>query len=366
MTNDLLYQIALTKVEHIGDVHAKALVNQYQSAEQIFKAKTRELEKLEGIGKIRAESIKNFKGFNSCEKEMQFIIKNSINPVFINDENYPKRLLHCYDSPVLLYHKGNANLNPSRVISVVGTRNNSDYGKSVCQQFVNELKNQNVTIVSGLAYGIDTIAHKSAIENELPTIAVMAHGLDRIYPDANTHLAKNIMHNGGLLTEFTSGTKPDKQNFPIRNRITAALSDALIVIETGIKGGSLITAEIAFSYNKDVMAFPGRSVDVKSTGCNALIKNQKAIMIENANDFLQIMGWNLSKNNQAKKQRALFIELNQAEKTIVRLIEEKQEVHIDHIAAHTQLSYSTVAGALLNLEINGLIVTIPGNRYRIL
>lgn len=366
MNNDLLYQIALTKVEHIGDVHAKVLVNHYRSAEEIFRVKTRELEKLEGIGKIRAESIKRFKQFDECEKEIQFIKKNGINPVFFTDENYPKRLLHCYDSPALLYNKGNADLNACRMISVVGTRNHSEYGKSVCQQFINELKNHNVTIVSGLAYGIDTIAHKSALENDLPTIAVMAHGLDRIYPDANSNLAKNIMQHGGLLTEFTSGTKPDKQNFPIRNRITAALCDALIVIETGIKGGSLITAEIAFSYNKDVMAFPGRSVDLKSAGCNALIKNQKAILIENTSDFLQIMGWNMSKNKNSQKQRSLFIELSQPEKTIVKMIEENQEVHIDHIIARSALSYSTVAGALLNLEINGLIVTIPGNRYRIL
>lgn len=364
MNNDLLYQIALTKVEHIGDVHAKSLMSFYKKAENIFKAKARELERLEGIGKIRAESIKKFKAFDECEKEIDFINNKGITAISIDSENYPKRLLHCYDSPFLLFFKGDADLNAQRMISVVGTRNNTDYGKTICRQLIHELSNHNITIISGLAYGIDTIAHKSALENNMPTIAVLAHGLDRIYPSSNISLAKNILQQGGLLTDFTSGTKPDKQNFPLRNRITAGLCDALVVVETDIKGGSLITAEIAHSYNKDIMAFPGKSTDNKSAGCNALIKQQKAQLIENASDLFNIMGWNEQKKHQIKKQRELFTELSTEETELLKMLEEKQEAHIDQITTHTPLNYSAIAKALLSLEINGLIQALPGNRYK--
>ena len=231
MSGDLLYQIALTLVPHIGDVHAKALVNIYGDAQSIFKAKKKELDHMEGIGTVRARSIKEFTDFSRAEEEIKFIEKYKIIPLFINAENYPKRLLNCYDSPALLYYRGNADLNTSRIISVVGTRNNSDYGKIVCEKMIEELQAENVLVVSGLAFGIDTIAHKAALKHNLQTIAVLAHGLDRIYPTQNKTLAKQITEQGGLLTEFISNTNPDKQNFPKRNRIVAGICDAVIVIE---------------------------------------------------------------------------------------------------------------------------------------
>jgi len=259
MNNDLLYQIALTLVPNIGDVHAKALINIYGNAQSIFKTKKKEPENIVGIGTSRARSIKDFTDFTSSEEEIKFIEKYKITPLFITDENYPKRLLNCFDSPSLLYYRGIADLNTSKIISVVGTRNNSAYGKMVCENFIRELRSENILVVSGLAFGIDTIAHKAALKNDLQTIAVLAHGLDRIYPQQNKALAKQIIEQGGLLTDFISNTSPDKQNFPKRNRIVAGMCDAVIVIESGKKGGSLITAELGNGFNKVFFAIPDRT-----------------------------------------------------------------------------------------------------------
>jgi DNA processing protein len=214
MTSDILYQVALTLVPNIGDVHAKALINRYGDAQSVFKAKRKDLEQMEGIGTVRANSIKSFTSFGSSEDEVKFIEQYKINPLFINDPNYPRRLLNCYDSPTLLYYRGNADLNTSKIISVVGTRSSSDYGKWVCEKLLEELTQENILVVSGLAFGIDTIAHKSSLKNNLKTVGVLAHGLDRIYPVQNKTLAKQMVEHGGLLTEFMSNTNPDKQNFP--------------------------------------------------------------------------------------------------------------------------------------------------------
>ena len=365
MNNDLLYQIALTLVPNIGDVHAKALINIYGNAEFIFKAKRKELESIEGIGTVRAKSIKEFENFSSPEEEIKFIEKYKITPLFINDEAYPKRLLNCYDSPVLLYYRGNADLNTSKIIAIVGTRNNSDYGKNICEKMIEELNDQNILVVSGLAFGIDTIAHKSALKNNLQTIGVLAHGLDRIYPDQNKPLAKQMAEQGGLLTEFISNTNPDKQNFPKRNRIVAGISDCCVVIETSKKGGSLITAELGNSYNKDVFAIPGRVNDSKSEGCNYLIKNNKAALLTCADDLLENMGWKEQKKNSPKKQRQLFIELTADEKIIVDILQQRESIQIDELYFKSGLSSSAVASALLTLEMQSVVISLPGKIYKL-
>ena len=303
MHNDLLYQITLTLIPNIGDVHAKALVNHFGNAEDIFKAKKKELEEIEGIGSVRARSIKEFKDFKNAEEEIAFIEKYKITTLFITDKNYPQRLLNCYDSPAMLYYRGNADLNQPKIIAIVGTRNNNEYGKAVCEKLVEDLAGENILIVSGLAFGIDSIAHRSALKNDLKTVAILAHGIDRIYPTQNKSLAKEIIEQGGLLTDFRSKTNPDKQNFPKRNRIVAGISDAIVVVESSIKGGSLITAELGNGYNKDVFAVPGRINDTKSEGCNYLIKNNKACLITSAEDLLEDMGWKEYKKPSAKKQR---------------------------------------------------------------
>ncbi len=366
MTNDLLYQIALTLVPNIGDIHAKTLISIYGNAQSVFKARKKELEKIEGIGTIRAGSIKDFTDFSSSEEEIKFIEKYKITPLFLTDENYPKRLLNGFDCPSLLYYRGNADLNAEKIISIVGTRNNSAYGKTVCEKFIEELREENILIVSGLAFGIDTIAHKSALKNNLQTVAVLAHGLDRIYPPQNKSLAKQITEQGGLLTDFISNTNPDKQNFPKRNRIVAGICDAVIVIESSKKGGSLITAELGNGYNKDVFAIPGRTTDTKSEGCNYLIKNNKAALINSADDFLEMMGWSLRlRSGPVKKQRELFIELSPDERTLVEILRQKDGIHIDELYFKSGLSSSAVATALLMLEMQAVVVSLPGKVYKL-
>lgn len=363
MENELLYQIALSLIPNIGDVNAKALVNHFGSASAIFSASRRELESIEGLGFIRVNSIKNFKDFTVAEEEIDFIKKYQINPLFITDKTYPQRLLNCYDSPPLLYYKGNADLNTSKIIAIVGTRNNDNYGKTICEKLIDGLINEDILVVSGLAFGIDSIAHKAALKNNMKTVGVLAHGLDRVYPSQNASMAKQMIESGGLLTDFRSKTVPDRQNFPSRNRIAAGISDCVVVIESGIKGGSLITAELGNSYNKDVFAFPGRISDSKSEGCNYLIKNNKAALITSAEDLLQNMGWKAVKKN-IKKQRQLFIELTADEKIIIEVLKVQDQVHIDDLYFKSKLSSSAVAQGLLMLEMNGIITSLPGKIYK--
>lgn len=363
--SELLYQIALTCTPSIGLVNAKALVEKYGCASAIFNAPLQELERIEGIGTLKAKNIKSYKDFDSCGAEIEFIEKHKIKPLFLSDADYPKRLLNCYDSPTLLYYKGNANLNASKIVSIVGTRSNSDYGKQVCEKITEDLKNEDLLIVSGLAYGIDSIAHKAALKNNLNTVGVLAHGLDRIYPPPNANLAKEMLQQGGLLTEFPSGTNPDRQNFPRRNRIVAGMCDAIIVIESSKKGGSIITAELANSYNKDVFALPGKVTDLKSEGCNFLIRNNKAELITSAEDLLNFMNWK-PKTIVAKKQRALFVELTANEKIIAGILNAEEGVPIDEIYLKSGLNSSAVAQALLMMEMNNLVLCKPGKIYQLL
>lgn len=365
MNNDLLYQIALTLVPNIGDVHAKTLVTVFGDAQSIFKAKKKELECIEGIGTIRAKNIKDFTEFDRGDEEIKFIEKYKIKPLFLTDKHYPQRLLNCYDSPVLLFYRGNADLNASKIVSVVGTRNNDEYGKAICEKLVEGLAEQNVLILSGLAFGIDTISHKAALRHNLQTVGVLAHGLDRIYPVQNKALAKQMTEQGGLLTHFISNTLPDRQNFPKRNRIVAGMCDALVVIESGIKGGSLITSELANSYNKDVFAIPGRTTDSKSDGCNYLIKSNKAALITNADDLVENMRWSSSKKTAVRKQRELFIELSADEKIIIDILQQKENTHIDELYFKSGLSSSAAAGALLSLEMQNVVIALPGKVFKL-
>lgn len=365
MKHDLLYNIALTQVEGIGSVQAKLLIEHFGTAENIFKAKAKQLSAVEGIGEIRANAIKDYTDFAEAEKEIKFAEKHHIQCLFLTDENYPQRLLNCYDAPTLLYYRGNANLNHTKIISIIGTRNNTDYGKQITEKLVEELQAYNVIIVSGLAFGIDAIAHKAAVHNNTTTVAVLAHGLDSIYPAQHKSLAKDILLNGGLLTEFPQNTKPDRFNFPQRNRIVAGMADATIVIETAAKGGSMITAELAYNYNRDLFAIPGKITDVKSSGCIKLIQQNKAVLLTNTEQLVEEMGWQ-QKKKTIKKQRELFIELSQEEKLIVDILKEKETVHIDELYLKTGLSSSSVAGAMLSLELQNIVASLPGKVYKLL
>ncbi|MEJ7769875.1 MAG: DNA-processing protein DprA [Chitinophagaceae bacterium] len=365
MDNDLLYQIALTMVPNIGTVHAKSLVELYGDAASIFKANKHVLEKIEGIGVIRANHIKAYRDFKRAEEEMTFIEKFKIQPLFLTDPNYPKRFLHCYDPPTLFYYRGTANLNSAKMLAIVGTRMNTDYGKHVTEQLIKQLELADLVIISGLAFGIDAIAHKTALRNNIPTVGVIGHGLDTMYPPQHKALAKEMLQEGGILTEFRSQTKPDKHNFPIRNRIVAGISDATIVVETGSKGGSMITAEMANSYNRDVFAVPGRTNDLKSAGCNHLIRANKAILLTDARQLKEIMGWEHPETKPFKAQRDLFLELSDDEKKLVSILKEKETMAIDELNIKSDLSSSGVAAAILNLEFQGVIRLLPGKMYKL-
>ncbi len=367
MNQDLLYQVALTLIPQIGAVQAKILL-QHCDVEEIFHAKRSYLEKIEGIGPMRAMSITSFNNFSIAEEEIKFLEKYSIKTLFLTDPDYPKRLLNCYDSPTLLYCKGNTDLNASKIIAIIGTRNHSDYGKQATEKLVKDLAEQNITIISGLAFGIDALAHKAALKNKLPTVGVLAHGLDQVYPPDHRGLAKEMIRDGGcLLTEFRSYTTPDRHNFPSRNRIVAGMSDATVVIETGVKGGSMITAELANGYNKDVFAVPGKWTDSKSEGCNTLIRSNKAMLLLDAEDLLRVMGWlpDSKDKKNSNRQIEIFIELTKDERKLVEILREKETVHIDDLNFISGLSSSAIAAAILNLELQNVVVSLPGKLYRL-
>ncbi len=364
MSQELYYQIALSLTPNIGAVKAKSLIDHFGTAENVFTASVKEMMSLENIGKIVSDSIKKFNDRKIVEEEIAFIEKYKIKTLFITDEAYPKRLLNCYDPPTLLYFKGNVNFNTEKTISIVGTRNNTVYGKEITEKIVEELSDKNITIISGLATGIDVIAHKAAVKNKIATIGVMGNGLKTIYPSTSKSIATEMLENGGVLTEFTHTTKPDKHNFPKRNRIVAGMSDAVIVIETSVKGGSMITAEIANGYNRDVFAVPGKVTDSKSAGCNYLIQNNKAFLFSSVNDFLFMMGWNEEQQvNKKKKQAEIFYTLSEDEKIIVDILREKENVHIDAITVQSGFTSSKLAAVMLQLELQNIIKSLPGKLF---
>ena len=364
MNNQLLYQIALTLIDGIGAVQAKLLIEHFETADAIFKAKKKDLELIEGIGAYRAAQIKKFTDFNEAEDEITFMQKFHIQPLFITDKNYPQKLQHCYDAPTMLYYRGNADLNNTKSVSIIGTRTNTDYGKQITEKIVEELQSYNVTIVSGLAFGIDAIAHKAAVKCNLPTIGVLAHGLDSIYPAQHKSLATEMLQNGGLLTEFKKNTKADKHNFPRRNRIVAGMTNATIVIETAAKGDSMITAELAFNYNRDLFAIPSRITDTKSAGCLKLIQQNKAALFTSTDQMLEELGWK-QKSKKAIVQTELFIELTPDEQIIIDIIKQKETVGIDEIFNKSSLSSSSVAAAILNLELQNVVLGLPGKMYKL-
>lgn len=363
--NELPYQLGLTLIEGIGDVNAKNLLAYCGNAEEVFRQKRAQLLKVPGIGSFLANSIVNSKNvLKRAEEEIKFIQKFKITPLFFSDEKYPVRLKYCSDSPIMLYYKGSADLNKEKIIGVVGTRKPSEYGKEKTKELIQDLKSTNAIIISGLAYGVDVWAHKTALDEGLETVGVLAHGLDRIYPQLHDKIAKKMLVQGGLLTDFMSGTNPDAVNFPKRNRIVAGLCDALVVVESKRQGGSLITATIANSYNKDVFAFPGRANDALAEGCNGLIKQNRASLIENAADLLYAMQWEeTEKKKPSAKQTSLLLNLSEEEKLILKAFDNKNQIQIDELCYTTEMPVSKMAGLLLQMEFAYLIKSKPGKMY---
>jgi DNA processing protein len=361
----LQHQIALTMIRSIGPAYAKALLAQFGDAEQIMKTPKSKLMKVHGIKEKRTGAIDFDSAMAAAEVELNFIEKNDIRTIFYTDLDYPKRLKNCADGPVLLYAKGNIDLNRQHVVSIVGTRNATDYGRELCRQLVEELQQYDVLIVSGLASGIDVAAHKESIKQDLQTVGVLGHGLDRIYPYHNYSTAEKMQTNGGLLTEYPSGTMPDRENFPQRNRIVAGLADATVVIEASIKGGALITAEIANTYNRDVFAFPGRIDDEFSEGCNFLIRNNKASLLTCAADLAYSLGWEgIGERKPKQEQLILPMDLSAEERMIFDIIHQhKSPLAIDDLTIKTNLPMSQLAMSLLNMEMQGYIRSLPGKTY---
>ena len=360
-----LYEIAITLLPGVGDITGKKLIEHCGNVEAVFTEKKQSLKKIHGIGDALVASIVNGRGdaLLRAEKEMRFIEKYKIESYFYTDENYPYRLKQCIDAPMMLYFKGNCDLNTTKIISIVGTRSATEYGKECCRTIVDGFAGSDVIIISGLAHGIDTCAHKEALKNKLGTVAVLAHGLDRIYPATNRSLAEKMLDAGGLATDFMSETVPDRENFPKRNRIIAGLADATLVVEAAKRGGALITADIANSYNRDVFAIPGRIGDTYAEGCNNFIRINKAALVQSADDIKYILGWEIKKRKQENIQRKLFINLTPDEETIVKLLTETPQMSIDNICYAMQVTTSRVATALLNMEFEGIIRSLPGKMY---
>ena len=359
----LLYQIALTLVPGIGDVLGKKLVKCCGSAEAVFREKKKLLSRIPRIGHKILEALSDQGILERARQELEFVEKFRIRPLFFLDKDYPFRLKNCIDSPIMLYYKGIADLNASRIIGVVGTRNATEYGKSACHGIISDLAQERVIIVSGLAYGIDSCAHRAALEHDLETIGVLGHGLDRIYPSQNKSLAEKMLKSGGLLTDFSSNTRPDRENFPRRNRIIAGICDAIVVVEAAHKGGALITAEIANSYNRDVFAIPGRINDLYSEGTNQLIRQNKAALIQSADDIRYMMGWEQITKKPDGFQKKIFLEMTPEETLLVDFLNRNGSSGIDDISIQCSLNMSKTSAALLNLEFEGIVKSMPGKIY---
>jgi len=361
----ILQHLSMTLIPQIGDIQIAILLNHFESPASVLNASTKALEEVPGIGAVRAAAIRNCNVQSRVEAEWQFTQKNNIKVLVKGNQGYPPKLEDCIDAPHVLYYKGNSDLLSKRVISVVGTRSPSQYGKDRVAELMTTLGQYDVLVVSGLAYGIDTMAHKEALKNNLMTIGVLGHGLDKIYPAANRGLAAEMLQQGGLLSEFMQGTKPEKQNFPKRNRIVSGMADAVVVVESGEKGGSLITADIANGYNKDVLAYPGRATDPCSKGCNQLIRNHKANLITCGQDLVEFMNWAEDLPKSSRVLPAMNASLSDEEKIILSIIGTHDPCSIDLLINMSGLNPGMVVAHALSLEMAGLIANLPGKLYGI-
>jgi DNA processing protein len=361
----LKHKIALGLIPHIGDINARKLVAHFGSVEAIFMEPYGSLVKIPGIGSGLAKYITDRSYLAAAEKEAEYVARKNIRTYFYLDDDYPFRLRQCDDSPVVFFYKGNCSLDAAKILGVVGTRSSTPRGKEMCNRIIGGLASDypDLVIVSGLAYGIDISAHKAALAFNLPTIGVLGHGLNTIYPSIHTSTAEAMLKNGGLLSDFLSDALPERNNFLKRNRIIAGLSDAVLVVESGIKGGALITADIANSYNRDVFAVPGRPDDQWSAGCNSLIKSNKAALAGCSEDIEGFLDWN-SGGKKAPVQTALFSEMDETEKALFDLISKENEMNIDAICRALGQPVYKLSSLLLQMEFKGLIKCYPGNLYR--
>lgn len=362
MEDEWLHRIALTLIPALGPVRIKNLVEHFGTATAVLNSSRKEWLRVPQMTEAACKEMKNKQVLEEAAKEWQWIKEHAITPLFLTDPNYPHRLRQCYDPPALLFYKGTANLNHPRILSIIGTRNSSNYGKQVTEELIDKLSRADVMIVSGLAFGIDAIAHRSALQKGVPTIGVLAHGLNTIYPWQHQHLATEMCTLGGLLTEFNSKALPEKHQFPRRNRIVAGLSDATLVVETAVKGGSMITAELAFQYNRDVFAVPGKIYDRYHTGCLQLIKQNKAILYTSPAAIMDWLGWQ-EKKTPAAIQQYLFEDFTADESFVLSHLPGTHPISVDELMISTGWQTSRLAAILLQLELKQAVRCLPGKRF---
>lgn len=363
-TENLKFALALSRVSGIGRQTLKFLMEEFQDLTDLFDLSTNEICDRTGFKPEWLKKVQKETDFAFAEKEMKFCEDAEINILLFGQTNFPSRLSYCPDAPAILYAKGNIPFDSKKWLAMVGTRKATPYGKEWCKKLIADIAELKPVIVSGLALGIDIAAHRAALENDLPTIGVLGHGLDSMYPSSHLQTALKMQKQGGLISEYPRGTKPDAQNFPERNRIIAGMTDGVIVVEGGATGGAIITADIAFSYSREVMALPGRSEDTWSAGCNALIKYNKASLVENAADVCRVMGWKIKPEGRKNVNVPIFPVLEKEEDTIFTSLREKGPLHIDELHLLSGLTQGEIAINLLNLEMKGLVHAMPGKIFQ--
>ncbi len=366
MNKDIKYLIALKSIPQIGDVLARRIISVTGNVREIFSMPAEKIALIPGLPAKASRMISEHReaSLKKADAELEFIEKHKIQCFSSYDDDYPSRLKHCLDAPLFLFYKGSSPVETTFMTAIVGTRKSTVYGRKMTEQLVAGLNLKGMTIVSGLAYGIDTTAHQAAVDNGIPTIGVMGHGFRHLYPEENRKLATQMLKNGGLLTEFLSDELPEKQNFPIRNRIIAGMADAVVVVEAQSKGGALITAEIAGSYSREVFTFPGRVDDMRSRGCNWLIRTQRAALIESAEHLKYFMNWTQAETKEYRQVR-MEVLLDPNAQKVYDFLFEKGEQNIDTICSELNLSINTAAIVLLDLEFQGIIAVLPGKRYQL-
>lgn len=368
-TSQQLYQIALSLVPGVGGVLIRQLISYGGSAETVLSAPTAKLLRIPGVGEVTARAVRQPGLLATAEQVLRRLEKMGATALFYTDEAYPTRLKTLYDAPALLYKLGNADLNTPRTLALVGTRQATEYGRRITEEIVQAMQPYGVSIISGLAYGIDIAAHRASLQAGLPTVAVMASGLDVIYPSVHNRSAQDMQVLGGLLTEHVPGTKPDPRFFPARNRIIAGLSDVSVVVEAAAKGGALITAEYANNYNRDVFAVPGQLSQQFSAGCNKLIRENKAQIYTGPTDLIEAMNWDQDPTVMAAGKSStsvpLPLDFTAQESQVVSLLRQHPGFHIDELSWQSQISMGALASLLLSLEFRGYVRSLPGKRYEV-
>lgn len=361
--DELIAILRLQHVPNIGDIFAKKLISHCGSPSAIFQDKRNQLLKIDGIGTQTIKHLYDTEHLEAAEAEFEYIANNNIEWTYFQDTNYPNYLKHCIDGPMLLFKKGNIELENRKIISVVGTRNITSYGMSFCEEFIADIAPLDPIIVSGFAYGVDICIQKEAVKHGLQTIGCLAHGLNQIYPKVHAKYQADVIKNGGFLTEFWSSSSPERENFLKRNRIIAGMSEATVVIESAEKGGSLVTADIANSYNRDVFAVPGRSKDKYSLGCNNLIKQQKAHMLTSAADLIYLLDWEVEKKESPSVQKQLFVDMDVTEQAIYTYLQKDGKQLLDTIALTCNIPIFKASSTLLRMEMKGVIRPLPGKLF---